>query len=465
MSKFRPNNNEAEKAVLGGFLVDPSLVPEYIGQLNDDCFINPRHSLIFQALKRLYAQGTGIDPLNLSNELDKTGQGGENGSLSEIRGLMVTDFINPLLTGDHVETLVKVAMRRKIHRLGLGLINEAEFAEPEDLLAKIDRAVSGIEMAESDVIHIGSISEGIYKDLGNKEYVSQVYKTGFTALDRILAIEPSDFVLVGAPTSHGKTIFLLQTAMNMVTSGEHKALFISLEMTARQNVNRIISQLTGVPLEIVKRNFGNGYNQSDWLKMAQIRDKIANLPLWFNHPKKRTLPEIVNLIKAAVHKYGVDVVFVDYGQKVYVPQHRGNEEGRVHAITDEFRALSLALNIPIIAGMQLNRRGSGDRDARTEKDLRPRKEDIKGSGYAEQDSSITLLIWLPEKYKLETIEWQGQDYSTEGLAEIIVAKQRDGGLGSVLMGFEGKCVRFTEYRGQSVMPDEYVNNKQIGVPF
>jgi replicative DNA helicase len=286
--------------------------------------------------------------------------------------------------------------------------------------------------------------------------------SGFTSLDRItLGWQPSDFIIVAGRPSMGKTAFVLTMARNMAVDHKIPVAFFSLEMSSTQLVKRLMVSETG--LESDKIRGGRKLQPYEWTQIESGIKNLANAPLYIDDTPSPSIYEFRSKARRLVSMMGVKIIIIDYLQlMVGPPELRGMREQEVSAISRSLKAVAKELNVPVIALSQMNRsvetRGGNKR---------PMLSDLRESGALEQDADLVLFIHRPEKLGITE---DGVGNSLIGLAEIIVAKHRNGEIGDVQMRFRAQEAKFLDMNDQEIQSADGVRtyesrmNNQVIVP-
>jgi replicative DNA helicase len=297
---------------------------------------------------------------------------------------------------------------------------------------------------QSETRHIGVIMEETLKEIeavNQREDGLSGIASGYASLDRItLGWQPSDLSIVAARPSMGKTAFVLTMARNMAVEHHIPVAFFSLEMSPLQLAKRLCVSETGIPAEKIRG--GQKLTQEEWMRLEQDIGKLTEAPLYIDNTSTLSIFEFRAKARRLVMSHKIKAIFIDYLQLMTgPPSTQGFREQEVSAISRSLKAIAKELNIPIIALSQLNRlvetRGGYKR---------PQLSDLRESGAIEQDADLVLFIHRPEYYKILEDE---NGNSTLGLAEIIIAKHRNGATADVPLRFIKSQAKFTDDIGDS----------------
>ena len=442
--RIPPQALEIEKAVLGAMLIERSArarVFADLGSLEDGVFYLPRHEKIFQAIRHLEVEESAVDLLTVSHELNKRGElegvGGE-AYLADLT-MSVASAEN---VGVHARIVLEKALLRQLIETMTRSIAKAydKATDTFDLLDKVESDIFRINEASlrKTAKPIDSLVQETLERLeaihGKKEGITGV-PSGFADLDRLTGgWQASDLIIIAARPSMGKTALALACALNAALHKKKAtpvAVF-SLEMTAEQLTQRLLMSEARVDAQRARTG---QMNKGDWAKLASQRDRLAAAPILLDDSPALGIMELRSKARRLKAEQGIGLLVVDYLQLMHGPETRNaNREQEIAKISRSLKALAKELNIPVIALSQLNR-GVENRTG----SKRPQLSDLRESGSIEQDADVVLFIYRAERYGIMTDENQN---STEGLAEIIVSKQRNGPTGKANLSFARNYARF-----------------------
>lgn len=438
-----PNNLEAEEAVLGSILIDPSVVNDVMEILRNGDFYSKKHQAIFSVMERLYERGDPIDILSVCEELKKNGQMKFVGNDLDVAKLAET-----VPTSAHVMHYAKIVRDKSILRnlieAGRNIV-ESAYGEKEvdDILDEAERVV--FDIAESRTTktyeHIGAIMHQVFENLEEMRTrsanalepgaVVSGLPTGLKSLDRqTTGFHKSDLVIVAARPSVGKTAFALTIARNMAVKFNLSIGLFSLEMSKEQLAQRLLCTESRVDLHKLRTGF---LTNEEWDRLTVGASVLYKANLIVDDEPSldpRTLRAKARRMK---REYDIDAIFIDYLQLMHV--RGGFSESRQQEISEISRSLKLLsreLNIVVVALSQLSRA------VEAREDKRPRLSDLRESGAIEQDADTVLFIYRDEYYKKSDRIHEPHE------AEIIIGKQRNGPIGTVILMFEPKTASFYE---------------------
>ena len=424
----------AEQSLLGSILIDPAAINEIADIIKADDFYITEHKQIYLAATELFLTNREIDVVTLIDALVRKGiyskSGGEDyiRTLSEVAptALNIKDYAKIVKEKSSLRQLIEVC----------GEINDSAFSEQE--------SASGIiELAESKIFaiaqgrdsknfrHIRDVLGSVYNNLHelsiNPE-ASHGTSTGFSGLDRVLVgMGNSDLVLIGARPGMGKTSFALNIATNVAQNTKKKVCIFSLEMSAEQLVSRVLSSEALVDSYELR----SGKLSSDsWEKIADASSRLASCDILIDDTSGVSVTEM----KAKLRRVdNLGLVVVDYLQLM---QSDRKIDNRVQEVADISRALKIMakeLNVPIICCAQLSR----GPESRTDK--KPMLSDLRDSGAIEQDADVVMFLYRNEYYKTDGVPGEN---NAANIAEVIIAKNRHGSIGTVKMGWIGQYTKF-----------------------
>ena len=440
--KLPPQAIDLEEVVLGAMMIDKKGVDEVIDILTTESFYKEIHQNIFDAIFKLFQKSEPIDLLTVSNQLKK------DGTHEKVGGdFYLISLTQKVSSSAHIEFHARIILQKFIQRSLIKISNEIisdSYDESKDVFDLLDNAESKLydvtqgnikkssETAQSLVIQAKNKIESI----SNKKGLSGI-PSGFNKIDKLTAgWQQSDLVIIAARPGMGKTALALSMASNIAIENKIPLAFFSLEMSSIQLITRMISSETG--LDSNKLRTGK-LEKHEW---EQLNIRVKNLekaPLYIDDTPSLSIFDLRAKARRLVSQKDVKIIIVDYLQLMTAGGNMkiGNREQEISTISRNLKALAKELNIPVIALSQLSRLVEG----RTSK--RPLLSDLRESGAIEQDADIVSFIYRPEYYKIDT--WDDNDRSsTEGEAEFIVSKHRNGGLENIRIRFIPSLGKFED---------------------
>ena len=440
IGKLPPQAVEFEEAVLGAMMIEKEAVNSVIDILSPESFYKPAHEKIYGAIKRLFEKTQPIDILTVVQELKQSGE------LDMVGGAFyVTQLPQRVASSANVEFHARIIVQKHIQRELIRISSETikyAYEETSDVFDLLDVAEDNLYKIVSGNIRknydkmstlIKHAIDQIDANRNQKDHISGV-PSGFTALDRFTSgWQKSDLIILAARPGMGKTSMVLSLARNAAVDFAKPVAVFSLEMSSIQLVNRLIASESEIDSEKIKKGTLKDH------ELQQLHSKISKLadaPLFIDDTPALTIFELRAKARRLKSQHNISMIIIDYLQLMQGGADKGNREQEISTISRSLKSLAKELEIPVIALSQLSRavetRGS---------DKRPQLSDLRESGAIEQDADMVIFIYRPEYYNL-TQDADGN--STQGLAEIIVAKHRNGDTGKVDLRFIGKLAKFTD---------------------
>ena len=430
--KRLPFSMPAEQSLLGAVLIDPVSITQVADMLNSDDFYLEEHKQIYLAMQELFMANSEIDVVTLIDMLVTKGIYNKSGGEDYIRTL--TDAVPDAL---NIKDYARIVKEKSVLRQLIAAcseISEAAYSEQESVVDIIDHAENLIfNIAQGrdtkGFRHIKDVLGDVYAhlhDLNTNKEATQGTQTGFSALDRVLAgLGKSDLVLVGARPGMGKTSFALNIATNVAKQTKKTVCIFSLEMSADQLVNRVLSS------EALVNSYSLRTGElapADWENLARAAGELAGCDILIDDTSGMT----VTAMKAKLRRVkNLGMVIIDYLGLMSGDKHTDNRVQEVSEISRSLKIMAKELMVPIVCCAQLSR----GPESRTDK--KPMLSDLRDSGAIEQDADTVIFLYRSEYYK--TDDAAGQDTS---IAEVIIAKNRHGSTGTVNMGWNGQFTKF-----------------------
>jgi replicative DNA helicase len=437
-----PHNLDAEKSVLGAILIHNDAFNHAAELIDSRDFFRDAHRRIFDKMVALSERGRAIDFITLKDELQRAGELDECGGPTYIAAL--ADGVPRSANVAYYARIVKEksTLRNLIHSANK-ILTEAYEAEqePEVLLDEAERAIFAIaeDRIREGFVPLRDLVQSSFATIEklqqNKGAITGV-PSGFPDLDEMTTgFHPGDLVVVAARPSMGKTSLVLNIAQHVGTHTAMTVGFFSLEMSKEQLFMRMLTS----EARIDAHRFRTGFlNEKDYGRLSHALGTLAEARVFIDDTASIGVLEMRAKARRLQKEHGLDLLIIDYLQLM---QGRGRFESRqqeVSAISRSLKGLAKELSCPVIALSQLSRAPEG----RT--DHRPQLSDLRESGAIEQDADLVLFIYRPEVYDKE--ETRPED---QGIAEIIVGKQRNGPIGGVKLSFLNQYTRFESYAGNS----------------
>ncbi|HUX53452.1 MAG TPA: replicative DNA helicase [Williamwhitmania sp.] len=449
MGKVPPQAIDLEEAVLGAIMLERDAVITVMDVLKPESFYKDAHQKIFQAVADLSTRLEPIDLYTVTEELRK------KGDLDEVGGpVYIAQLTSKVGSAAHIDFHAKIIAQKFIQRELIRISSEIQkrsFDDGPDVSDLLDfaemelfRLAEGNIKREAAQINI-VVKEALrqLEEASKREDGLSGVPAGFSELDRMTnGWQNSDLVIIAARPSMGKTAFVLSMTRNMAVNHKRGVAFFSLEMASVQLVNRLIVAESGISSEKIR---SGRLDPHEWTQLeVKIRD-LVEAPIFIDDTPSLSIYDFRAKCRRLKAQHDIGIVIIDYLQLMTGPaETKGNREQEVSTISRSLKAIAKELNIPIIALSQLNR----SVETRTGS-KRPQLSDLRESGAIEQDADMVLFIHRPEYYGFTEDE---NGNSLIGLAEIIVAKHRNGAVGDVQLRFLKEQARFTDIENFNLTP-------------
>lgn len=432
-----PSAPDVEAAVLGAILIDKDAIAKVLDILNKDSFYKPAHQMIFEAMLSLIESNEPIDTVTVYEELSKRNQIDAIGGAAYLSKL-AQDVSSPAMIEFHSKIIVEKQILRSLiesanaiqkeayegNKDAFEILDEAERKILEISEVQVKRNYQGMDTAVKNAIEY---LEAIH----SQNYSSFAVPSGFYELDNLLGgFQRSDLIIIAARPSMGKTAFALSIARNAAIDYEIPVGVFSLEMSTMQLVIRLLCAEARLNTHLVRTG---KLPHQDGAKLSKNAGKLIKAPIYVDDTPSQTVLEIRAKSRRLKVEKKVGMIIVDYLQLMQGPPNAENREKEISHISRSLKSLAKELNIPVIALAQLNRA------VESRADKRPLLSDLRESGSIEQDADVVLFLNRPEVYGLEKDE---DGNPTEGIAEVIIGKQRNGPTGKVRLAFIKEYARF-----------------------
>ncbi len=447
-----PHSREAEAAVLAAMMLEKNAISRVVEMLNVDSFYIEANKKIFQAMLNMFERGVNVDIITLSEELKKLKQ------LDAVGGAFyLAEISDTTPTAANVEHHAAIVQEKFLKRMLIstaGQILADAYDESNDALDEVDKAERAIfDIAEkrfsrsySDLKKLALDTWGhIYKWYERDHKGLTGVSTGYAGLDEYLGgFQKSDFIVIAARPSIGKTALGLSIARNIAIENQIPCAFFSIEMAAIQLVIRLISAEAKINQQKIRTG---ELSQTDINQILTVMDKLLVAPMYIDDSPALSVMELRAKCRRLKAEHKIEAVFIDYLQLIHAPKAESRER-EISFTSRSLKQIAKELDIPIIALAQLNRSVEG------RSDKKPMLSDLRESGSIEQDADVVMFINRPEQYKILKFD---DDTPAEGLAEIIIGKQRNGPIGSVKLAYIKDYARFEnpELRFDDPPPNVY----------
>ncbi len=406
-------------------------IPLAAATLKADDFYRVEHRKVFKALVQLNDTNTPINVDLVAKQLERNGDWGEGKvSFNYLFGSVYPCEYTTLRCEAYIKIIKEASSYRKLRSTALYLQDAAEHEQTpiKEIFAEVERRLTE---AESDTSNALTQAKELYLSLANqllnKEQATLGLKSGFFAADSYTGgLKKSDMIILAARPSMGKTALALNIAANVAK--KHSVLFFSLEMNRTQLIERIVAAAAKVnATKIQHRNL----DDKELERVLDEADRVSDMKLFIDDTAGIGLPEIKMKARKVQREHGLDLIVIDYLQLMQSSKaYQGNRVQEVSELSRGIKSLARELNIPILTLSQLSR------GVEVRADKRPMLSDLRESGSIEQDADIVMFLYRDDYYDRES--------EAKGLAELIIAKNRNGAIGQVPLRFEKEFVRFEE---------------------
>jgi replicative DNA helicase len=432
--RIPPQNIEAEQSVLGAMLISREAIDKAGEILTEDDFYRPDDRIIFSAIMDLHSRNEAVDLVTVTEELRKMGKLDTVGGTATITALSnaVPTAANVVY---HAKIVEEKSLRRQLINAATDVVAEG-YEEDEDISQTIDQAEQKI-LAVANRKHANGVTK--IKDVVKSAMarIEELYDskeaftglpTGFNDFDKMTSgLQPSDLIIVAARPSMGKSSLVLNIAEHVALKGGKSVAFFSLEMSKEQLVQRLLC--SQAQIDASRLRIGQ-LQESEWPKLVQAADNLSNAKIMLDDTPGMTALEMRSKARRWKNENGLDLIIVDYLQLMQGSSKRSsdNRQQEMSEISRSLKGLARELNVPVIALSQLSR----SVEQRTSK--RPMLSDLRESGALEQDADIVCFIYRDDYYNPDTDQ--------KNVAELIVAKHRNGAVGTVPLYFRKDITRF-----------------------
>lgn len=435
IDRIPPQNLEAEQAILGALMVDRDLIPIVSEIVRKSDFYAPHHATVYDAISSLYERGEPVDKVSVAEELRR------RKLLDEIGGVdFISQLLNTVPTAASAEYYARVVAEKSILRSLItagGRISNVAFEQPEN----VDEAVDQCEQMIFEIGRRSAAGFTLVRDLLKPafERIDTLYHqrgsvtgvpSGFNRLDQFTTgFQPGELIIIAARPSMGKTSLCLNIALNAAKgAAKHVALF-SLEMSNDQLVQRFLSMEAHIDAQSLRT--GN-IKDREWGEITRAMGVLAEIPVFVDDSAAPSVSEVRSRSRRLAATTGLDLVIIDYLQLLRSTNPRiTNRVEIIDEICRGLKALAKELKVPVIALAQLNR------SPESRNDKRPMLSDLRESGGIEQEADVVAFIYRDEYYNPPTPE-------NENIAEINIAKQRNGPTGLVQLRFDKRFTSFSD---------------------
>ena len=446
IEKLPPQNIEAETAVLGSMLLDRDAASLALEMIDSPCFYKDAHKKIYSAIIKLYDDNKAVDLVTVVEELKKSN------ALDEVGGpAYITNIASSVPTAANIAHYIKIVKEKHILRSLINastqIVSECYNTEhdADTLVDKAEQIIFDIaaKKVEARAVSLRDVIRSSIETIDNlyqrKENVTGI-ATGYRDLDmRTAGLQYSDLIVIAGRPSMGKSAFATCIAEHVGVIEKKPVAFFSLEMSKEQLVQRMLCSHARVDAHKVRTGF---LSQADWPRLVTAAGKLSDAPIFIDDSPGISVMELRAKARRLKAQHDIQLIVLDYLQLMQGPANSDSRQQEISEISRSLKALARELRVPLIAISQLSRA------VEQRSDHRPQLSDLRESGAIEQDADLVILL-LREEYYNPTEE-------NRGISEIIIAKQRNGPVGSLNLTFIGEYMRFENLmaRGEEFIAQE-----------
>lgn len=436
LEKVPPQNLEAEMSVLGSMIMEEEAIAQAIELLEEKSFYHKAHGKIFSTILDLYDKGKAVDLVTLNDQLRK------QEDLEEVGGAAyLVSLINSVPTAANVEHYARIVQEKAILR---SLINTAtqivtesysDRQEVDLFLDKVESLIFNISQRRirRDFVRLSELihdSIELAEKLTQKKQLVTGLPTGFTDFDTLTSgLQPSDLIIVAGRPSMGKSALAVNIALHVGVKKKVPVAFFSMEMSKEQLVQRMLCSEARVDAHKLRTGFLESRAFTD---LASAAGRLDESPIFIDDSPGISSLEVRAKARRLKSRESIGLIIIDYLQLMQGRFRAENRQQEISEISRSLKSLARELNIPVIALSQLSRA------VESREPPRPRLADLRESGAIEQDADLVAFLYREEYYKKETDE-------NRGIAELNIAKQRNGPVGKIGLTFVKECTRFENY--------------------
>lgn len=432
LDRLPPHNYEAEQAVLGSMIIDRDAVIKIAANLKPEFFYSSQNAAIYQAILNLYNRRQPADLITVTNELESMGMLDDVGGQPYLASLVNNQFVS-VHVEFYAEEIERQATRRRLIEagtriVGIGYQDELETPEALDEAERTLRNVSA-DKGTRDFKTMPEVLSELFDTLLSDERVEQPgVPSGYHDLDELTGgFQRSDLIILAARPSTGKSGLALGFAYGAALANRKHVGIFSLEMSADQLVSRLLSMETGIDTHDLRLR---RFPQSKLPSLSNAFGRLSEAPIYIDDGSAATVMDIRSKARRLQSEVGLDLLIVDYLQLMQ-GRRQDSRVNEVSEISRGLKGIARELNIPVIALSQLSRA------VEQRADHRPMLSDLRESGAIEQDADIVMFIYREDRYTETPTE--------PNVAEIIVAKHRNGPVKTIKLHFEPRFAKFSDW--------------------
>ena len=436
IKRVLPNSPEAEQSVIGSMMMDSEAIMTASEILTSEDFYQRQYGILFDAMVELYNEGKAVDLVTLQDRLKEKDVPPEVASLE-----FVKDILDTVYTSAHIRQYATIvhekAMLRKLIRTTEGIANTCYAVKEsmEDIFVDTEKQIFDIIQQNTSGEYV-PIKDVVLNVLDKIEMASKTkgnvtgIPTGFIDLDyKTAGFQPSDLILVAARPSMGKTALVLNIAQHMAFREDVTVAVFSLEMSKEQLVNRLLSLESRVDSQSIRT--GN-LTDEDWSKLIEGAGVIGKSHLIIDDTPGISVTELRSKCRKFKMEHNLGIIIIDYLQLMTGSKHSESRQQEISDISRSLKAVARELNVPVVALSQLSRA------VEQRPDHRPMLSDLRESGAIEQDADVVMFIYRDDYYNKDTAK--------PNVAEIIIAKQRNGAIGTIELAWLPQYTKFANMK-------------------
>ena len=436
IKRVLPNSPEAEQSVIGSMMMDSEAIMTASEILTSEDFYQRQYGILFDAMVELYNEGKAVDLVTLQDRLKEKDVPPEVASLE-----FVKDILDTVYTSAHIRQYATIvhekAMLRKLIRTTEGIANTCYAGKEsmEDIFVDTEKQIFDIIQQNTSGEYV-PIKDVVLNALDKIEMASKTkgnvtgIPTGFIDLDyKTAGFQPSDLILVAARPSMGKTALVLNIAQHMAFREDVTVAVFSLEMSKEQLVNRLLSLESRVDSQSIRT--GN-LPDEDWSKLIEGAGVIGKSHLIIDDTPGISVTELRSKCRKFKMEHNLGIIIIDYLQLMTGSKHSESRQQEISDISRSLKAVARELNVPVVALSQLSRA------VEQRPDHRPMLSDLRESGAIEQDADVVMFIYRDDYYNKDTAK--------PNVAEIIIAKQRNGAIGTIELAWLPQYTKFANMK-------------------
>jgi replicative DNA helicase len=427
--RLPPHSVEAEQCLLASMMLEKDIIGQSVGLIDRESFYQADHQIIFDVLLKLYELNKPVDVIILRDELMKRGLYEEVGGKEYLTTLLSS--VPSSAHGMHYAQIVREkALLRQLISASNDVLRDA-YAPQEKAELVLDRAEKRIfDIAQKKVgnqsTSIGEIAMQVYDMLEEKSHSGT--ETGFFELDDMLnGMQNGEMIIVAARPSMGKTAFAMNVIEHVSANMHLPSAVFSLEMSKQQLAQRLMCSRANIDSQKVRKS---ALSANEFQQLAAVVMQLSKAPIWVDDSPGLTILELRAKARRLKMQHDIKLIMIDYMQLMDNPGPESRQQ-QISEISRGIKAVARELNIPVVALSQLNRQTEG------REGHRPRMSDLRESGSIEQDADVVMLLHREDYYRQNE-----PDFIPENIAEVIVAKQRNGPTGTVKLTFDNRTTTF-----------------------